>query len=122
MIAHMALEDGWGRRGITVTIDVCSNGEEALHYLERSTELPDIIFTDLKMPKIDGRRFLTMLKNTDLFRFIPVVVLTTSDDPEDIKQAFLAQCAGYILKTSSYAEFAASIEIVQRYWELSRLP
>jgi len=122
MIARMALEDGWGKRGITVTIETCSNGEEALQYLSRSTQIPDIIFTDLKMPKIDGKKFLTLLKNTSLLKFIPVIILTTSDDPEEIRQAFLAQCAGYILKTSNYAEFVASIEIVQRYWELSKRP
>ncbi|HTF31626.1 MAG TPA: response regulator, partial [Flavitalea sp.] len=63
---------------------VVRDGEEALSYLYREgkyadAEMPDIIFLDINLPRIDGKEVLTKIKNDDRLKFIPVVILTTSD-------------------------------------------
>lgn len=120
--AQIALEEGWEKRGIKADVAVCPDGLAAIAHLEKAAELPNIIITDIKMPKLDGNRLIGILKGTSFYKHIPIIVLSTSDDPKDIERAFLGQCAGYILKSPDYDRFAADLELVQRYWELSRLP
>lgn len=80
-------------------IEHVENGEEALNYLHDSTSRkPCILLLDLNMPIINGIEFLEALRNDERLRRIPVVILTTSDDPEDKLRSFDLGIAGSLVQ------------------------
>jgi len=100
-----------------------ANGEEALEYLKNDgNKKPCIILLDLNMPKMNGIEFLKIAKVDDTLKKIPVVVLTTSSQQQDIIESFKLSVAGYIVKSVDYAEFTEAISTINLYWTLSKLP
>jgi CheY-like chemotaxis protein len=108
---------------------VAKHGREALAMLRGSAEdLPTVprhrrlILLDWKMPRMDGRQFLKELRSDPQLRTTPVIVLTTSDAEEDRLRAFQFNVAGYLLKSSPHAKFAAMMDMIYQYWTLSEMP
>ena len=103
---------------------VCTaNGEEALEYLQNNdNSKPSIILLDLNMPKMNGIEFLQIVKADEILKKIPVVVLTTSSQHQDIDECFRFNVAGYIVKSLDYADFTETIHTLNQYWSLSKLP
>jgi CheY-like chemotaxis protein len=100
-----------------------ANGEEALEYLKNNgNKKPCIILLDLNMPKMNGIEFLQIVKADDILKKIPVIVLTTSSQQQDIAESFKLSIAGYIVKSVDYAEFTEAISTINMYWTLSKLP
>ena len=100
-----------------------ANGEDALEYLKNNgNKKPCIILLDLNMPKMNGIEFLQIVKADDTLKKIPVVVLTTSSQQQDIIESFKFSVAGYIVKSVDYAEFTEAISTINLYWTLSKLP
>ncbi len=100
-----------------------ANGEEALEYLKNNGNTrPCIILLDLNMPKMNGIEFLQVVKADDTLKKIPVIVLTTSSQQQDIIESFKLNVAGYIVKSVDYAEFTEAISTINLYWTLSKLP
>jgi CheY-like chemotaxis protein len=92
------------------------NGEEAWDTLNSGKQLPDIIVLDLNMPKVNGVEFLASLKKDDTLKYIPAVVLTTSNNPKDILECYKIGIAGYILKPLKYEDYVSRIMKVLAYW------
>lgn len=92
------------------------NGEAALEILKEETLLPDIIFLDLNMPKINGLEFLKILKSNPKLKFLPAVILTTSNNRKDVLACYEIGVAGYILKPLKYNDYTNKIEKVLSYW------
>lgn len=122
IIATEALQEGWAMRGVEASVTCCANGEEAIHYLELTTELPDLIITDIRMPRMDGNRMIQLLKASPLLRGIPIVVLSTSDDEDDKRRAYMGGCSGYFVKAADYEKFMGDLQIITDYWTISKLP
>jgi CheY-like chemotaxis protein len=100
-----------------------ANGEEALEYLKNNgNPAPCMIFLDLNMPKMNGLEFLRIIKTDDSLQKIPVIVLTTSSQEEDIIESFKFSVAGYIVKSVDYNEFTEAMKTINQYWTLSKLP
>jgi CheY-like chemotaxis protein len=100
-----------------------ANGEEALEYLKNNGNgKPYIILLDLNMPKMNGIEFLQILKADENLKKIPVIVLTTSSQQQDITESFRFSVAGYIVKSVDYKEFKEAISTINKYWSLSKLP
>jgi len=100
-----------------------ANGEEALEYLKNNgNKKPCIILLDLNMPKMNGIEFLKIVKADKTLKKIPVVILTTSSQQQDIVESFQLSVAGYIVKSIDYAKFAKAISTINLYWTLSKLP
>ena len=100
-----------------------ANGEEALEYLKNdSNRKPCIILLDLNTPKMNGLEFLKLIKADKTLRKIPVIILTTSNQQQDIVECFKLSVAGYIVKSIDYAKFAKAISTINLYWTLSKLP
>ncbi|WP_406683447.1 response regulator [Seonamhaeicola sp. MEBiC1930] len=98
-----------------------NNGEEALKILDNKANLPDIILLDLNMPKINGLEFLRILKNDDVLKYIPAIVLSTSSNEKDLVECYKAGIAGYVLKPLKYEDYVARIESLLDYWSLNEL-
>lgn len=103
---------------------VCANnGEEALDYLRNHVNNNmGLILLDINMPKMNGLEFLKIIKADDQLKKIPVVVLTTSDNKDDIRESFGLSVAGYMTKPSDSKRFIEKIKEINRYWSLSELP
>lgn len=99
------------------------NGEEALDYLRNeSNKKPCVILLDLNMPRMTGIEFLKVAKADEALKKIPVIVLTTSEEEQDVVESFSLSVAGYIVKPVDYKKFVEAIRIIQLYWTLSELP
>jgi len=107
------------------------DGLEVMDYLNHrgsyqapgSSPRPDIILLDLNLPSLSGREVLLKLKSDTRFRSIPVIVLTTSNNDEDIGFSYDAGANTYIIKEPSFAGLLAAIKVVKEYWlETATLP
>ena len=88
------------------------DGEEALLLLNATIDdKPDHIFSDLNMPRLDGKEFLVQLKNTALLKHIPVTILTTSNLEDDNEFAIRLGATNFITKPS---KFACLIEAISK--------
>jgi CheY-like chemotaxis protein len=107
------------------------DGLDVLDYLNRRglyqdpdrSPRPDIILLDLNLPSMNGREVLRKLKSDVHFRSIPIIILTTSSDDEDISFCYDAGANTYIIKEPSFAGLLAAIKVVKEYWlETATLP
>jgi len=99
------------------------NGERALEYLRDSTNVkPCVIFLDLIMPRMNGIELLKIVKADEILKSIPVVVLTTSKEDQNVIESFKFGVAGYIVKSLDNKKFTEAIRTINLYWILSELP
>lgn len=100
------------------------DGAEALDFLFGQVGFaPKVILLDLKLPKVDGIDVLRRIKTEPRTRSIPVVVLTSSTERRDLKEAYDLGVNSYIVKPIRFDEFAKAIADVGLYWlGLNRLP
>ncbi|MCA9698427.1 MAG: response regulator [Myxococcales bacterium] len=103
---------------------VACDGEQALAMLESGQVDPHelIVLLDLNMPRMNGTEFLRALRESERFRRLPVVVLTTSDDDRDKVEAYELNVAGYILKPVTFTAFVDTMAAVEAYWRLQEFP
>lgn len=102
---------------------LASDGEEALGFLRGGGgPRPALILLDLNMPRMNGFEFLRAAREGDLIEGIPVVVLTTSRQDQDIFEGFKLNVAGYMVKPVDYRKFVEMMQAIDLYWTLSELP
>jgi len=99
LLIEMALERA---AGIPVDVRRALNGEEAVQLIEES--VPDLLLLDLKMPGMAGHEVLERVKGDDVLRKIPVAVLTSSDQDEDVARSYQLGGNHFITKPESPAE------------------
>jgi CheY-like chemotaxis protein len=104
------------------------DGVEAMDFLTGRNAFvnaprPDLILLDLNLPRKDGREVLSELKSNPKLRTIPVVVLTTSKDEQDIAQAYHLQANCYIPKPVDFEQFINVVRAIENFWlEVATLP
>ncbi len=98
-----------------------NNGEEALTILKEKEIIPDIIILDLNMPRINGIEFLKILKNDDYLKYIPSIILTTSNNHKDVMECYKIGIAGYVLKPLKYEDYVERIRKMLEYWSTNEL-
>lgn len=102
------------------TIIEANNGERAIEILEKRN-LPELIVLDLNMPKMNGIEFLKMLKSKKTLKFIPIVVMSTSNNYNDIKKCYEIGVSGYMLKPLHYNDYIDKITSLLAYWKYNEL-
>ncbi|WP_134355332.1 response regulator [Flavobacterium psychrophilum] len=98
-----------------------NNGEEALEILKEKENTPDIIILDLNMPRINGIEFLGILKQDPVLKYIPAIILTTSNNHTDILECYKIGIAGYVLKPLKYDDYVDRIKKMLDYWSINEL-
>ena len=89
------------------------DGKDALDFLQSApTNLPDIIFLDLNMPKMNGKECLTLLKKDPVLREIPVIIYTTSSLPKDKQETIAEGALCFITKPSSIADLKKILQVI----------
>ncbi len=123
-LTQEAFEEGY----INNTLHVVTDGEEALEYLNKrgpyeDAPVPHLVLLDLNLPKIDGHEVLEEMKSDPALRRIPVVILTVSEDKEDIRQSYDLQANAYLTKPVSPEDFMDLVQTFEEFWfTLVRLP
>ena len=115
---------------VKTELRIVSDGEETLEYLfqngrfnAQTAPRPDLVLLDLNMPRIDGRTVLERMRAHKPLRNIPVVVLTTSNQEQDIVRSYDIGCNSYITKPVDFNQFVRMIRELDHYWlELVVLP
>jgi two-component system, chemotaxis family, response regulator Rcp1 len=102
-------------------IHTARDGVEAIEFLHRQGQFanaprPDLILLDLNMPRKDGREVLTEIKNSDRFRCIPVIVLTSSSADSDITRAYQLHANCYLTKPADFTDFKNVIAALETFW------
>ncbi|MCA9300408.1 MAG: response regulator [Phycisphaerales bacterium] len=100
----------------TCEIVRCRDGVDALGWLHDVERLPDLVLLDLNLPRIDGLGVLETMKGDGRMRLVPVVVMTTSTNPQDREQALARYANNVMTKPLDLDEFNASIELLCAYW------
>ena len=88
----------------TIRCEFATDGKEALTALKNIPLLPDVLFLDLNMPKINGLECLRRLKNDIRLTTLPVVIFTTSQNPEDVEATHRLGANVYFSKPANYNE------------------
>jgi CheY-like chemotaxis protein len=118
------------RRGhITNEIITLSDGQQAVDYLfkERtyagaSHGMPLLMLLDLNLPGLDGYQILTLLKADERTRHIPIIILTTTDEPHEIERCYALGCNVYVTKPVEYEQFAEAIRKLGLFLSIVKIP
>jgi two-component system response regulator len=105
---------------------VCRDGAEALDYLfsrgafagRDGSDLPQVILLDLKLPKVDGLEVLRQIRANGRTSIVPVVILTSSREDEDIARSYQLGANSYVRKPVDFVEFSEAARQLGMYWLL----
>jgi len=103
---------------------VAEDGQEALNYLfssdpltgQKMNELPALVLLDLKLPKLDGLQVLRQIRTDERTSRLPVVILTTSSEEDDIAQSYDLGANSYIRKPVDFQQFVEAVQHLGLYW------
>jgi CheY-like chemotaxis protein len=123
------IERNLRRAGLTNGFIRLSDGQEALDYFfaenarfAREGPLAPVILLDLKMPRIDGLEVLRRLKTDPRTASLPVVILTTTDDPREIERCYELGCNVYVTKPVEYDAFIEAVRRLGFFLQVVKLP
>ncbi len=113
---------------LDTNINVTMDGEDAMAYLHKEGKYvnavePDLILLDLNLPKLDGREVLGQIKNDPELKRIPVLVLTISQNDNDIRGCYTDHANCYITKPIDYNHFIQVVKSIEHFWlVIAQLP
>ncbi|ABD69554.1 response regulator receiver domain protein [Rhodoferax ferrireducens T118] len=118
------------RNNMLNPIIVARDGVEALDFLlargayaERASKsLPTLIILDLKLPRLDGLGVLKAIRADEQTRLIPVVVMTSSKEEQDLIQSYSLGANSYVRKPVNFAEFLEAVRVLGIYWMMTNQP
>ncbi len=124
------VEDNWGDirliqealkgSGVDYEVAIARDGVEAMAYLrgegDQPVPLPDLILLDLNLPRKDGREVLAEIKADPRLKRIPVVVLTTSRNDDDIIKSYDLHVNCYISKSRNLSELFKIVRGIEEFW------
>jgi len=118
------------KNDINNEVIVARDGVEALEYLFGTgkhagrdvRQQPTVILLDLKLPKIDGLEVLKRIRADERTKLLPVVILTTSREPQDVESGYNFGASSYIVKPVDFQKFVTTVGEVGRYWILVNEP
>lgn len=117
-----------GNSQVKTTMHVVGDGEAALNFLYKragyeNAARPDVIFLDINLPKKNGKEVLETIKQDDLLKTIPVVMLTSSDAEHNIAESYQLRANCYIIKPVTLDAFLEVIKSIEEFWlGMIRLP
>lgn len=108
---------------------ICRDGAEALDYLMQRGEYagrnagnPAVVLLDLKLPKVDGLEVLKTVRETPTLRSMPVVMLTSSKEEQDLVRSYELGVNAYVVKPVDFAEFVRAIADLGIFWAVLNEP
>ena len=112
------------RSHVMNSIHVVRDGIEALDYLfgrgqyadRASSQLPTLVILDLKLPKLDGLGVLRAIRANERTKLLPVVILTSSKEEQDLISGYSLGANSYVRKPVDFAEFLEAVKVLGIYW------
>ena len=124
------IEKNLTRVGLHNRIERFENGQEILDFLfrnpafprHRNDNTPYLLLLDIRMPMVDGTEVLRLVKADAELRKMPVVMLTTTDDPREVERCHALGCNNYIVKPVDYEKFSDAIKQMGLFIALVQIP
>jgi len=117
IMLHVLRENGFGN-----DVEVVRDGVAAIDFA-RNHPAPRLMLLDLKMPKVDGIEVLGALKADERTRSVPIVVLTSSSQESDVREAYRSGANGYVVKPVDIDAFGKIVGAIGAYWlDVNRVP
>ncbi|MEX0611065.1 MAG: response regulator [Pirellulales bacterium] len=117
------------RAGVANRIIHVADGQAALDYIRRegpyTNREPDgplLLVLDINMPRVDGVEVLTRIKSADVTQKLPVIMLTTTDDPREIERCYQLGCNVYITKPVEYNDFVEAVKRLGLLLQVVQVP
>ena len=110
------------KSGIVNDVLVAIDGVDALEKLSALDHLPTVILLDLKLPRMSGLEFLKTVRADERLKHVPVVVLTTSSEQQDILKSYNLGANSYIRKPVEFEAFISAVHQLGLYWLLLNEP
>ena len=121
--------DALAQNNLANEVVALRDGVEALDYLHRRGRFADrapgnpaVVLLDLKMPKVDGIEVLRQIKSDPQLKMIPVVVLTSSREEQDLIKSYQLGVNAYIVKPVQFQEFVEAVKLVGAFWAVVNEP
>lgn len=115
----------FARRKLANPVEVARDGEEALAWIPRweaGETLPLVVLLDLKLPRVDGLAVLRRLRETEICRDLPIVILTSSNEDSDVQTAYRLRANSYIVKPVNFEKLMDVATQIELYWCLLNYP
>ena len=117
------------RAGIVNQMLFFKDGQEILDFLYKRGEGPHrqsgasyILLLDIRMPKIDGVEVLKQVKSDPELHKLPVIILTTTDDPREVERCYALGCSNYIAKPVAYDDFVNAVRQLGLFLSVVQVP
>jgi CheY-like chemotaxis protein len=117
------------RAGIANTVFHVKDGQEALDFIYRRREFasrdvgkPLLAILDINMPRVDGVEVLTQIKGNEASATLPVIMLTTTDDPREVERCYQLGCNVYITKPVVYDDFVDAVKRLGLLLQVVQVP
>jgi len=110
------------KNGILNDVVIARDGVEALDYLFGKDPLPQIVLLDLNLPRISGLEVLKRAREAERTRLLPIVVLTSSKEDEDVLQSYRSGANAYVRKPVEFDEFTQAVKTLGMFWLLLNEP
>ncbi|MES2356123.1 MAG: response regulator [Pseudomonadota bacterium] len=126
----VATKRAWRALGLTDQLHIVNDGEECLDYLFRrgkyatpsSAPHPRILLLDINMPRMGGIETLKRIRESREYRYLPVIVLTTSKAEEDQIKSYASGASAYVVKPLGFDNFSAAMKAIHDFWNQVERP
>ncbi|HVU15216.1 MAG TPA: response regulator [Phototrophicaceae bacterium] len=118
---RLLTERAFKKSNLDSELVMVNDGEEALDYLFGTPDtppqpMPVLVLLDLKLPKVDGLEVLQHIRSSERTQMLPVVILTSSREQDDIARSYKLGVNSYVRKPVDFNEFVAAVQQVGLYW------